>query len=102
MTGVDLRELFHLCHPLARVQPRPRAVVERLPRGGDRGVDVGGSGGGGLADRLFGMRGDDRYAVPRGRLAPVSSDEKPFVATVVAGFRHWDTTSEKGDGNFRY
>jgi hypothetical protein len=46
------------------------------------------------------MRGDNRYPVPGGRLAPMSSDEKPFVATVVTGFRHWGTTSEKGDGNF--
>jgi len=88
VAGVNFRELFDLAHPLARVQSGPRTVVERLSRGGDRGVDVGGGGGGSLADRLFGVRGDDRYAIPGGRLAPVSSDEKPFVATVVTGFRH--------------
>src|SRR5271156_6566855 len=100
MSGVDLRELFDLAHPLARVQSWPRTVVERLSRGGDRGVDVCRGGGGSLADRLFGMRGDDRYPVPGGRLAPMSSHEKLVIATVITGFRHWDTTSEKATAIF--
>ncbi len=49
-----------LRHPLARVQPRPRSVVEGLSRGGDRGVDIFGTRHLDMADRLFGMWGDDR------------------------------------------
>ena len=66
-----------------------------MSRSGDRGVDVCGSRRRNIADRLFGMRGDDRQPLLGGRLAPVPSDEKLVVATVVKGFRHAGTTSEK-------
>jgi hypothetical protein len=66
-------------------------VVEGVPRGGDRGVDVVGGGGGGVADRLFGMGGDDREPLEGRRLAPAPSDEKLLVAMVVTAFRHWST-----------
>src|SRR6516225_10946030 len=102
MAGVDGGELFHLAHPLARVQPGPRAVVEGLSRGGDRGVDVGWRCGGSLADRLFGMWRYDRYPVPGGGLAPVSSDEKLVVATVVTVFRHRGHHLWKGRRQLRY
>ena len=70
-------------------------MVEGLARGGDRAVDIRGSRRRDVADRIFRMRGDDRQPLIGGRLAPVTSNEKLLVATVVEGFRHWGTTFKR-------
>jgi hypothetical protein len=63
-------------------------MVEGVPSGGNRVIDVRGRGRGNVANRTFGVRGDDRKALIGGRLTPLPTDEKLVVATVVTGFRH--------------
>src|SRR3954462_5876982 len=52
----DSRERGHDVGALCGRHARPRAGVERLARGGDGAVDVGGGGVGDLGDDLFGRR----------------------------------------------
>jgi hypothetical protein len=63
-------------------------MVEGMPGGGDRVVDVRGSRRRDVTDRTFGVRRDDRQALVGGWLPPLPADEKLVVATVVTGFRH--------------
>ena len=88
VAAVDGRELLDLAHAFLRAEPRPRSMVEGVPSGGNRVVDVRGRRRGNVANRTFGVRGDDRKALIGGRLTPLPADEKLVVATVVTGFRH--------------
>ena len=56
--GVQGGERLDHGDPLGRRHPRPRSLVERLPRGGDRGVDVGRGALGHRGDHLLAVRGD--------------------------------------------
>ena len=80
----------------AWVQPWPRAVVESVSRGGDGGVDILGAGRLDVADRLFGVRGDDRELLRVDGLAPLASDEKLVVGTVVRVLGHRGTYLWRG------
>jgi hypothetical protein len=66
-------------------------VVERVPRGGDGGVDVLWAGNLDMADRFFGVRRDHRKLLGVGRFAPLAPDEKFVVGPVAIVFRHGGT-----------
>jgi hypothetical protein len=61
-------------------------VVEGVSRGGDGGVDVLGSGQLDVADRFFGVRGDDSELLGVGGLAPLTADEQFVISPVAGGF----------------
>ena len=71
-------------------------MVESLPRGGDGGIDILGTGDLDVADRLFGMWGDHRELLRGGGFAPLPADEQLVVGTMVGMFCHRDTSSEGG------
>ena len=85
---VDGGQLFDFGHPLPNVQPRPRTVIERLPREPDGGVDVFGAGGLDVADGLFGVRRNNRHLPEAGGLLPTSSDEQLVIGAVAEKLRH--------------
>ena len=58
VAAVDGRELLDLAHAFLRAEPRPRSMVEGVPSGGNRVVDVRGRRRGNVANRTFGVRGD--------------------------------------------
>ena len=70
VAGVDPGELFDLGHPVGVAHPRPRAMIERVPCGGDGGVDVLGARDLDMPDRLFGVRRDHGELLRIGGLAP--------------------------------
>ena len=76
---VDGGQFFDFGHPLPNVQPRPRPVVERLPREADGGIDVFGAGRLDVADGFFGVRRDNRHLLEAGGFAPMSSDEQLVI-----------------------
>ena len=89
-------KLLYDVDPLGGRQPRPRALVERLPRRGDRRVDVRGAALGHPRHDLLGVRRDHLQHGVGGGLGPGAADEQcvaveshgvPFRVSLVSSAR---------------
>ncbi len=96
VTAVDRGELFDLGHPIGMGHAWPGAVVEGVPRGGDGGVDVLGSGDLDVADRFFGVWGDHGELLRVGGFAPLAPDEELVIGTMAGILCHRGTSSGNG------